>query len=375
MKLVTRYILKQLLVPFVVALFLFTAVLLFIELFHLTDLVINKGVPIRGVLLVLVSRIPETFPFTVPMSLIMAVVMTYGRLSHDNEITALRMAGYSLNSLIVPPLVVGLLFAFVLVGMNQYGLPQLNNYKERVLSRLQLVNPMGLLQPKTYVEIPPYTIYADRIEGGVMKNVWIEDRSQSPPQIIVSQRGEWVKQSEKAYKLVLENGTLHQKGQGENYRVLQFNRQVLNFQPGGGSSSSRSTTSKTLYQQYRSYRALAARLDRRQRTNAGEKKIEKTRKNFLEKAIQFHRSVALPFASFFLVFLTAPAGMLTKNYGKIVDLIVCLGTFLVYYLGLSLMEPLAMVGSVPPGVAMWLPNLFFGILGFGTIVYLKRIGG
>lgn len=375
MKLVTRYILKQLFVPFLVALFLFTAVLLFVELFHLTDLVVNKGVPVRGVLLVLVSRIPETFPFTVPMSLIMAVVMTYGRLSHDNEITALRMSGYSLNQLIVPPLVVGLILACLLVGINQYGLPQLVNYKERVLSKLQMVDPKGLIQPKTYLEIPPYTIYADSVEGETMINVWIEDRSQSPTKIIVSQKGQWVEPKNGSYRLVLTNGTLHQKGGGESYSVLSFKKQTLDFQAGKSSSShSDVTPSPTLYEQYLTYRKLEQKLDD-SRSDSDEDSIESAREAFREHATKFHRTLALPFATFFLVFLTAPAGMLTKNLGKIADLVICLGTFLIYYLGLSLMEPLALTGFLPPGVAMWIPNVFFGLLGLATITYLKRTGG
>ncbi|MFB6346681.1 MAG: LptF/LptG family permease [bacterium] len=374
MKIVTRYILKQLVLPFLVALFLFTTVLLLVELFNLTDLIINKGVPLFGILLVLAAQIPESFTFTVPMALIMSVVMTYGRLSQDNEITALRMAGYSLQSLIIPPLVVGGVLSVLLVGMHQYGLPQLTNYKEQTLAELQLVNPVGLLQPNTYLEIPPYTLYAEEVDGKTMKNVWIEDRSQANPQIIVSRKGRWIKQGEGLYQLVLTDGTLHQQGDETSYRVLKFKEQILKFQPQQNQrATGKQGSARTLFQKYLTYKKLGEQWENAKSSSS--KALKRARKRFLEHAVDFHRNLALPLATFFLVLLTAPAGMLTKNFGKLADLIICLGTFVVYYLGLSLMEPLAMTGYCYPWVAMWLPNFAFGLMGLGAIVYLKRTGG
>lgn len=340
-----------------------------VELFDLTDLVINKGIPFRAILLLLLTKIPETFSITVPMSLIMAVIMTFGRMANDNELTALRMAGYPLHWMLIPPLFVGLILAITLVGMHQYGLPQLSDYKQKTLSRIQIVNPIGLMKPKTYLEIPPYTIYAEEIEGQTMKSVWIEDRRHSDPQIIISESGKWSRKGDKNFILELNNGTLHQKGGEEKYRILQFDRQVLEFNPevdAGGIDPGK--TLKPLTQRYRNYRKAAKKLSDNDNGNA------KLAKKYRKLGTEFHRTVALPFATFFLVLVTAPTGLLTRRYGTVADLVFCLSIFFIYYIILSLTESLATLGYTHPAVAMWSPNLVFGLSGVVLFWYLRRNG-
>jgi lipopolysaccharide export system permease protein len=369
--LATRYLLKRLLPPLLVSFCIFSGILVLMEFFNLTDLIINKGVPFRAVGLILLTKIPETFSITVPMSLIMAVIMTFGRLAEDNELTVFRMAGYPLHSMLLPPLTVGFILALGLVGLQQYGLPQLSDYKERRLSELEIINPVRILQPQTFMEIPPYTLYAETIDGPSMENVWIEDRQPDNPQIITSQTGRWIKKGPGQYELKLDNGTLHQKT-GDGYRVLKFSEQTLQFSPEldagnlGGNDDFRS-----LGEKYTAYRSLGQEIhDHEDPSEVPSKKKKKHRKLRTE----FHRTLALPFATFFLVLVTTPTGLLTKQYGTVANLIFCIGIFFSYYILLTLTEPLATQGYLDSALAMWAPNLLLGATGIGLFYYVRRYG-
>ncbi len=368
----TRYLLRRLVLPFVVALFIFTGVLMLMELFRLTDLVVNKGVPLYTLLLLLLTRIPQTFSITVPMALVMAVIMTFSRMADDNELISLRMAGYPLHRMLVPPLVVGLMLAVSLVAIKEYGLPQLSEFKQKTLSRMQLINPAGKMKPRTYLEIPPYTLYADRVDGMVMKNVWIEDRSQRESRIIISRKGEWIRRDEDQFSLRLTDGSVHWKGTDNNYRIIKFDRQTLKLTPSlklGDLGSGK--TIDPLTERYQHYLQLGRELAR---TKESDRDYETRLRKYRQVATNFHRDLALPLATFFLVLVTAPTGLLTEKYGSISDLVFALGIFFCYYIVLTLAESLAETGYLAPAIALWSPNLIFGGFGLVLFLYLRHYG-
>src|SRR2546428_13548390 len=87
-----RYIARELISPFAFGCVLFTFFLLIDRIYHLTDLVITKGVPFYLVLQLLVFMLPSFLAHTLPMALLVAVLLAGGRLASDLEIVAFRAA-------------------------------------------------------------------------------------------------------------------------------------------------------------------------------------------------------------------------------------------------------------------------------------------
>lgn len=367
MKLVTRYILRELAPPFLVSLLLFIALMLMERLLDLTELIINQGVSLTGIVLVVLMRIPETFQITVPMALVIAVMMTYGRLMADHEITALRAAGYPLHGLMLPPLVVGLVLSLGLLGLHQYGLPQLAYYQQVQLQRMQRVNPLGLMRPRTYLTIEPYTLYAQRVDGARMENVYLEDRSGDRTQIIYSQKGTWFRTESGNFGLRLENGTSHQQGEEGRYRVLNFEQQVVQFRPRRTASLETEVDRPTLLELYQEYSQKKQRLY--PRSSSGELKA------YRRTATRFFQMTAVPFASFFLLLTTAPLSMWIKRIGRVVNFVLAMGLIFVYFLVASSGEAFAEMGWLPPFLSLWSANLLFGITGMTLYGLLVRKGG
>ena len=89
MRIIDRYIWKELVTPFFLGLLIFTFLLLIDRIFDLTDLIINKGVPVHLVLLMLVYISPAILVLTIPIGFLLAILVAFGRLSSDMEVVAL----------------------------------------------------------------------------------------------------------------------------------------------------------------------------------------------------------------------------------------------------------------------------------------------
>ena len=103
---IDRYLFREMAAPFVISLFFFTFVFLMARILDITNLIVNYHIRLVHVLLLFVYSIPYFMVFVVPMSTMMAVLLTFLRLSGDNEILALKSAGTSLYRMLPPVLVV-----------------------------------------------------------------------------------------------------------------------------------------------------------------------------------------------------------------------------------------------------------------------------
>lgn len=101
-RLINRYIFREIAVPFGMILFVLTFVLLMGKILQLMDLMINKGVAVADIALLMLYLIPSFLAFTIPISLLIAILIGLGRLSGDNEWTIMKMSGVSLYQLSVP---------------------------------------------------------------------------------------------------------------------------------------------------------------------------------------------------------------------------------------------------------------------------------
>ncbi len=376
MKFKTRYILHELTVPFLLGLALFTGVFLMHGLYDLTESVISHGFSFPRMFLLVLSGLPETFFLTAPMAAILGVLMGYGRLAADNELVAFRVAGFSLISLIIPALVASLLLSGGLLALRQYGQPALGRARVNLLEQMAMPAPERLMAAESYLELGPYTIYAASVEGNQMGDVYLEDRSGPYPIDIYARQASWIRYSPELYLLRLEDGSMHQNPDEADYRVLSFQRQDVQIDltevVGRSISGGEETTS--IVDLYRRKESSYKRYLEGKKQLAEAEKIVRLRENYREDLLEFHRALALPLAPFFLVLIAAPLGMLARQSGKAIGFILSLLLIFLYYLFSILIEPLAIQGLVPAGLALWVPNILFGLLGIVLIYRLQERG-
>lgn len=152
--------------------------------------------------------IPYVAAYSLPMGVLTGVLLTLGRLSAENEITAMRASGLSMARIAVPVLALGLIGAAVAVPTNFVWMPWSALRKERVLTDIVRANPLSEIVPRTFIyNFPGLVVYVGWREGAQIRDVWIwkVDRLKRATAIWHADTGE-LRYNEPAFEFIL---TLH----------------------------------------------------------------------------------------------------------------------------------------------------------------------
>src|SRR5262245_19447517 len=152
MKIIRRYMLREIFFPFILSLTVLTCVFLLGNLVRLTDMVINKGVDLVTVGKVFLLYVPVLLGYTLPIASLVAVITTFSQFSSDNEILALRASGIHLGRLLTPLFVIGVILSLMLVILNERIIPYAHYEQRNLLKNLGKDNPTALLEPGMFID-------------------------------------------------------------------------------------------------------------------------------------------------------------------------------------------------------------------------------
>lgn len=172
MKILTRYLMRAHLGPFLFAFFALTGVILINTLARrLADLA-GKGLPPRVIGEFFVLALPATIALTFPMAVLVAVLFTFSNLTAENEITALKASGVDLRRMLAPLLVAAGIITGGMIVFNDRVLPEANHRWSQLIIDIGRKTPTFLLEEQTLNRITPqsggkvYYLRAARIEQG-----------------------------------------------------------------------------------------------------------------------------------------------------------------------------------------------------------------
>ena len=243
MRILPTYILKQHLVPFLLGFGVVTFVFEMDVLFDYLDLVINRGVPAPAVLQLFALSLGFVIALSVPCAVLISTLMTFGRLSQDNEITALRASGVHLFRAMLPPLMASAVLALGLTLFNNYVYPDANHAFAGLLVDIGRMRPTVKLQEGVFItDFPGYNLLVQSVNGQTneMRGVTIYQlHAGSPPTTILAKRGFLTYTPDgKTAVLELEDGEIHEIPAGDEgaarYHRLQFRKHTINIQGAGG---------------------------------------------------------------------------------------------------------------------------------------------
>lgn len=239
MKILTRYLIRAHLGPFLFAFFALTGVILINTLARrLADLA-GKGLPPRVVAEFFVLALPATLALTFPMAVLVAVLFTFSNLTAENEITALKASGVDLRRLLAPLLVLATLLTGVMIWFNDRVLPEANHRWSQLIVDIGRKTPTFLLQEQTLNRIAPqsggkvYYLRAGRIEPGTNRMWDVQIFDVSDPSTLHSVFADSGRASFSAngtdMMLQLFDGHTREvaAGQMESFRRIYFQKQVF----------------------------------------------------------------------------------------------------------------------------------------------------
>jgi len=225
MSTLNKYLIKQSFIPFILSVGVITTVLFLQFLIRAIDRFLGKGLDIFTIFEYLYLNLAWIIALSVPMSLLISSVMTYGRMSQDNEITALKSAGVNLFSIIKPALWFGSIVGFLLCLFNNFILPDMN-YNARLLARdIYQKKPELTIEPGYFVDmIPQYTMIVKELDGKEFKDVKVFSKNTSSEQTtIYAERGS-LDSKGGIITVNLQNGEIHEIDleNYDHYRKIKF---------------------------------------------------------------------------------------------------------------------------------------------------------
>lgn len=348
----SRYIFKELLGTFLLAVLVFSSVALMGKMIDLMDLVVNKGFTPGQVLLIVVYVVPSLLVYTIPMSVILAVLISLGRLSADSEIIAIKASGISLYQ-IMPPFVVLCLIGFILTALFSVELEPLGKRTLRKNVKNAGVQHAAAALTKD--------VFNDTVEGLVfyvqdfdqdtlrVKNIMISDRrNPSQPVMVVAQSGSILSdQDNQQLVFKLYNGSIHRRNNKQKYEYAVFTTYQMRLPLKENAEDDKPLKPKEL-----SLQNLVAQTGALKNEGAG----------YRREMTEINRRFALPFACPIFALMGLSLGVYLRRGGRASGFTISLVIVLVHYLLFNLGEELAKAngGSIPPAVGMWLPNVIMG---------------
>ena len=364
MRILFRYILREVVVSSLIGTLLFTFVLFLRAVGPLIELLIRPSGSSSDVVQLFLLAVVQTLRFTIPIGVLIGVLVGLGRMSSDGEIIALRAAGVPGSRCVPPIAVLATLGVLLCAATTLYFNPIALQETRRIGETLKISQATAEIQPRVFIEsFPNRVLYVqDVIPGPIVrwKGIFIaderapEDRGSfggvnaavNGPRITVAEEAIVVPRPEQdRLQLHLPHGlTFEQSYDAAQFQTSEFydSDQVLE------------TTPTVLKQSSQPFAHMPTQ-DLIVRANAGEDQ--------LDASIELHQRLALPFACFVLPMVGIPLAISSKSSGKSVGIVFSLVLVFVYYMiqlgGIALAKE-QLLAVIP---AMWLANVSFGAVG------------
>jgi lipopolysaccharide export system permease protein len=365
---INRYILREILVPFGLGLAVFTLILLIARILKLVEMVVNRGVPLVDVLKLFSYILPAFLEVTVPMAVLLAVIVAFGRLSSDSEIIALSTSGVSLYQLMRPVAAFAVVIYVVALGLALYARPWGNSLLRNSLYEIAKTRASAGIQEKVFTDdFSGLVIYVDRIEppGNTLRGILISDtRDPTQHNTVFAEVG-----------LLVPNEALH-------VLVLRLlSGSIHAFYP---KDRSYHRTEFSVYDITLDLNTALAKLQRREK-DPSEMTLPELRMAMAAKraagqpayteAVELQRKFSIPFACLAFAAVAVPLGIRPSRSARSRGFTMSLTIIFAYYLLLSMGESLGERGVLPAAVALWIPNVLLTALALVLFLRAAREGG
>lgn len=209
-----RHILREHIAPFVYSLVTITGLFLVDFVVQILDSILSKGLPWRVVIELFVLNMAWILALSVPMSVLVATLMAFGRLSADREIDAMRASGLHPVRMMAPVLLAGIATGIGLFFFNNEVLPRANYRAASLREDISRKRPAVVLQPRTMIqEFEGFRIWIDRVDKGTdsLRGVTIHQLDPAgQPTVITARSGSVaLADSDRVWLFELRNGETH----------------------------------------------------------------------------------------------------------------------------------------------------------------------
>lgn len=363
LRILDRYLVREIALPFVLALLVFTFVLQIPPILTQAEALIAKGAEWSTIARALVALLPQALCLTIPVAVLLGILVGFGRLSADREFVAMQACGVSLLRLLRPVAFVAIVGTAATAYEIIVALPGANQTFREIASTVMAERIESNLKPRVFFEeFPHRVIYVqDLPAGGGWRDVFVGDLSRAGYTTVYFAREGRIRldREQQLVQLQLLDGTSHttRLGHPEEYEGAEFQSISISLDPqtvfkGPPPKGAPEMTFAEL-------RASIA-----QDAEAG---VPAFAQRFM-----LHYKLSLPATCPILALIGLALGASSHKGGKLASFVLGFGVILVYYVLLYGARAFAMGGRLTPEWAPWIPNIIMGAAAVALMAWRMR---
>jgi lipopolysaccharide export system permease protein len=359
LKIIDKYILKELFKLFVISAGALTTILYLDKFLFMAEMIVNRGVTFMEMIMMMTYISPAFLALTIPIAVLLASVVTFNQFSANNEWIAMKSCNWSYLQL-MKPVACFAVMSYILANIIMFWAIPWGNQSYKILI-------YDIIKNRANIDIKPNVFNKDfkdliilvkeRDQNSLLKGVFIADNSHvDSPQIITSNKGIIYSNPETLkIQLKLTDGTIHKlsKDRG-NYQTLNFDRYDIALNLPG------------------SEKVEHTKIGQKALVGNKELSLEKIRERIIDlkkkglptsgAEVEISKKFSLPFTCLLFAFFGAPLGVKSRRSGKSGSFGLTVLVILIYYIALIMTQNLGRIGELHAYTSVWIPNFILLIL-------------
>lgn len=357
MRILDKYLFKEVFKTFIFGICAFSAVFMGSgTLFRIAQYVTEYGASLASVGKIFVLSLPGVIIWTFPMSMLLASLLTVGRMSGNSEITAMKSCGISFYRIAAPAIILGAIVSMIAIAFNEYVVPWSNEAYSYVLN----YEIKGNLSPESQEHIIVKEIHDGKMQrlvyarqydavSNTMRGLSMQSfENGSLAHVENAEYAEW-----KEGEWIMHSGIIYDVSNGQLQHIMHFDTQVLPI----GSNPKQILRDQKKPEEL-SMKELKSQIEIMKSQYVNTRKLE----------TELYQRLTIPMASLIFTLVGVPLGMQPNRNSSSMGFVVSIIIIFIYYSLMTMAGAIGQSGAVEPMLAVWLPN----IVGLISGIYLMR---
>ena len=362
LRILDKYIFREVCKAFLFGICAFSAVFIGSgTLFKIAKYITDYGASLSAVIKVFIFGLPNVIMWTFPMSMLLATLLTFGRLSSSSEITAMKSCGIGFFRIATPAIILGFFVSIAAILFNEHVVPWANTAYRNVV--------YYEIQGNTGAKSQDHIVLKDIKDGQIQRLLYArryDADSQSLQNVTLQEFNDAGKVSHvenaeyaeyEGTEWIMHNGMLYDISDGESEHTLRFNTQVLPI-----SASPRQIVREQKNPEELTMKELKAQI-----------RIMKTQyvdTNKLET--ELYQRITVPMASLIFALIGVPLGLQPTRNSSSAGFAMSVIIIFFYYALMTMANAIGRSGALSPMLAVWIPNVVGLIAGLFLIRKASR---
>ncbi len=358
-RILDKYIFREVVITFLFGICAFSAVFIGSgTLFRIARYITDYGASFESVVKIFIFGLPSIIMWTFPMSMLLGVLLTFGRLSSNSEITAMKSCGIGFVRIAAPAVALGLFVSILAIAFNEYVVPWANTAYSNVL--------YYEIEGNTTMKSQEHIVIKD-IENGEIKRLVYARNYNADTQTLNGvtmqdfdgegkvrhvENAEYAKWSGKDWTMF--NGMLYDVTDTASEHTMHFNKQILPV-----SASPNRIMREQKKPEELTMKELKAQIAIMRTQYVDTNKLE----------TELYQRITVPMASLIFAIVAVPLGMQPTRNSSSMGFAMSVIIIFCYYTVMTLANAIGRSGALPPAFAVWIPNIIGLMAG---VVLIRR---